>query len=450
MVEGQARAKFIDGSTMRHVVVMTLTGALGIMALFLVDFFDLYFISQLKQTAMTAAIGYAGTIILFNISIGMGSSIAASALVAHNLGSGSVDRAREYATNTLLTSLIISTLVTLTLVFGSGYFLSILGAEGETNRIAQNFIWTMTPGFILVGGELCCAAILRALGDARRAMYITLASAIVTLCFDPILIFGLDLGVQGAAIATVLGYLTAFSIGFYSLIKTHRFLKPIELSKLVRDYPAIWAIAGPGILSQLTLPFSNAYLTHLIASYGDEAVAGFAIICRIIPVAYGVIFALAGAVGPIIGQNHGASNIHRVRRTLNDALIFSTIYTLGATIVLFMYRQEVVVLFSVVGRTSDIILYFCKFIALSWIFVAAQFLASAAFNNLGYPKLSLYFNWGKATLGTIPFALLGSHIAGPEGMLAGNAVGAVISGLAAIATVYWIVNRSKSADNLTN
>ena len=205
MAEKSQCAPFVAGSTMRHVMDMTLTSAIGIMALFLVDLIDLFFLSLLKQTAVTAAIGYAGTIVLFAISVGIGSSIAASVLVAKNVGSGDIDRARDFATNALIFSLVISAFASIAVACASGSFLSILGAEGETKRLSQTFIWTMIPGYILIGGELSCAAILRAIGDARRAMYLTLASAIVTLCADPIFIFSLDLGIQGAAIATVLG-----------------------------------------------------------------------------------------------------------------------------------------------------------------------------------------------------------------------------------------------------
>src|SRR5687768_12349846 len=96
------QARFLTGSTMRHVTIMTLTGALGLMSLFLVDLIDLFFLSMLNQTEVTAAIGYAGTIVFTNLSVSIGTGIAAAALVARNIGAGNVERAREYATSSLL------------------------------------------------------------------------------------------------------------------------------------------------------------------------------------------------------------------------------------------------------------------------------------------------------------------------------------------------------------
>jgi putative MATE family efflux protein len=408
---------------MRHVVIMTLTGAVGLMALFAVDLVDLFFLSMLNQTAVTAAIGYAGTIVFTNLSAAIGSGIAAAALVARNFGAGDMNRARQYATSGLL---------------------ALLGASGEAKRLAQLFIWTMTPGYILISGAICCSFILRGLGDARRAMYITLSAAIVTACMDPIFIFWLGWGIQGAAAATVVGYAVSFGIGLHGVVRVHRFINPMQLPGLRRDLPALWAIAFPAILTQLATPFANAYMTHEIAPFGDEAVAGFAIVGRIIPVAFGIIFALSGSVGPIIGQNFGAKRHDRVRQTLNDGLLFAAIYTLSTSVLLFIFRHEIAEAFNAAGRSVDIIVFFCTFIGVSWAFAGAQFVANAAFNNLGRAKLSSWFNWGKATLGTIPFALAGAQLAGPEGILAGTAIGAVIFGIASVATAYRIVRRSEA------
>ena len=94
-------ARFTVGSTMRHVVVMTATGTVGLMAVFLVDFANLFYISQLGQQELAAAIGYAGTILFFNISICIGITIAATALVSRYIGQGDRAKARHMAGSAL-------------------------------------------------------------------------------------------------------------------------------------------------------------------------------------------------------------------------------------------------------------------------------------------------------------------------------------------------------------
>jgi Na+-driven multidrug efflux pump len=402
-----SEARFVTGSTMRHVVVMTFTGALGLMSMFLVDLADLFYLSLLGQTEITAAIGYAGTIVFTNLSLCIGTGIAAAVLVARNLGARRPERAREFATSCFMYSAILS---------------------------------AVFSGLILAGG-VACSFILRGLGDARRAMYVTLVVAIIIAILDPIFIFWLGWGIQGAALAGVLADLGALAIGLRSVHYVHHFFAAPSWARLRTDMREISEIAIPAMLTQLATPFANAYATRSVAPFGNEAVAAAAIVGRIIPVAFGIIFALSGSVGPIIGQNFGAGRYDRVRRTLTDGLIFATLYTLITSALLFVFRHDIAELFRASGRTIDLVLFFCSFIAGSWAFAGAQFVASAAFNNLGYANISTMFNWAKATIGTIPFALYGAHLAGPEGVMTGMALGSVIFGIASVAWAYRIVGK---------
>lgn len=433
---------------MRHVVVMTLAGVIGITMQYLVDLIDLFYLSLLHQTAVTSAVGFAGTIVLLNLSVAIGGSVAAAALVSKSIGAGNVKQARDYATSALFLSIILSSLLTLTIVLGSSWFLSLLGARGDAKALAQVFIWTMTPSFLVVGGEVCCVAILRALGDARGSTWIAVTAALITLCADPVFIFGLDLGIQGAAIATSLGHSLAFLIGLYRLVKIHKIINPFSFAGLKRDFPDLKAIAFPAILAQVSLPFTNSYITYLMAGFGDEYVAGFIAICRIVPVAFSMTYSIIGSVGPIIGQNVGARKWARVRKTITNSLLFSTGYVLTTSLILYFLRFKIAAVFHASGQASVVIVFFCKYIAISWTFIGAQFLANALFNQLGHSKLALAFNWARATLGTVPFAWVGARLGGAEGALIGNAMGAALFGIAAIIKAYGLVKERSRHLNL--
>jgi putative MATE family efflux protein len=433
-------ARFLSGSIWRHVVIMTLTGAVGLMSLFIVDLADLYFLSLLDNTEVTAAIGYAGTVGFANLSISIGIGIASAALVARNLGAGQTERAKDFATSTLLFAVLMSAAYTLLIAVAAEPLLRLLGATGGALDQAKRFIWTLSPGFVLLAAAVSCSFSLRGLGDARRAMYITLAMALLTAVADPIFIFGFGLGMQGAAVANVIAQAIGLVIGLHGLRNVHGFLKPLSLAGLRRDFKAIWAIALPGMLTQLATPFAVAYTTYAVAPYGDEAVAASAITGRLVPVAFGMIFSLSGSVGPIIGQNFGARQFDRVQQTLVDGLKFSAIYTLITSAILFVFRHQIADVFQASGRTKELVVFFCTFIAISWAFAGAQFVANAAFNNLGRASYSTYVNWAKATVGTIPFAIAGAYYAGPEGIMAGIAIGSVIFGIASVWWAFRIVN----------
>jgi putative MATE family efflux protein len=437
----QPTAKFLQGSIMRHIVIMTLTSAIGLMAVFLVDLADLYFLSRLQDTNITAAIGFAGVISFANLSLSIGTGIASAALVARNMGMKNPTRAKEFATSTWLFTVLVSAAYTLLIAIFLPQILGLFGATGEALHQAEIFVWTLTPGFIFLAAALSCSFSLRGIGDAQRAMYITLVAAITTLVLDPIFIFQFGWGIQGAAVANAIADFTAFAVGMYGLVYVRKFLNMPTWAGLKRDFSEIWKIALPAVLTQLATPFTIAYTTAVVAPFGNDAVSASAIVGRVVPVAFGVIFSLSGAVGPVIGQNFGAKNFDRVRQALRDGMTFSAIYTVIISLIIFAFRNHIASIFSASPRATELVVFFATYVGLSWAFAGAQFVAAAAFNNLGKAALSTWFNWGKATLGTIPFALVGAHYWGPEGIMAGTAIGAILFGIVSAWKAYKVVDQ---------
>jgi Na+-driven multidrug efflux pump len=185
----------------------------------------------------------------------------------------------------------------------------------------------------------------------------------------------------------------------------------------------------PAILTQMATPVGQAIVTRAMSGFGEAAVAGMAIAGRLTPVAFGVIFALSGAIGPIIGQNHGAGRPDRVRGAYVAGLQFAALVIVAVSAVLFVLRAPIADAFSATGLTRDLVYLFCGPLALLWYFVAVIFVANAAFNNLGRPFLSTWTNWGRSTLGTILPVWIGAQMGGAQGVLWGQALGGVAFGL---------------------
>ena len=433
--------KFTHGSTMRHVVVMTATGSIGLMAIFIVDFLNLFYIALLGEQELAAAIGYAGTVLFFTVSLCIGISIAATALVSHALGARRRDEGRRLATSSLafmLATTLALTALTLPLLPA---ILTLFGATGRTHDIALRFLLIVMPTTPLMGLGMACAGLLRATGDARRAMYVTLSGGLLTAALDPLLIFGLGLGVDGAAIASVLSRIMLAGVGLYGCIRVHDLLARTDRAAMLADARPLAAIAVPAVLANIATPFGNAIVTAAVARYGDSAVAGYAVIGRIIPLAFGAIFALSGSIGAIIGQNYGARRLDRVRRTVLDSLTFIICYCLAMWLALILLREPTVRLFGASGEGAELIRFFCVYVAGLWTFVGALFVANAVFNNLGFATWSTVFNWGRATIGTVPFVWIGATQFGAAGALAGQAAGAVLFGIGAVIVCFMVIER---------
>lgn len=435
------RAVFTEGSIMRHVVVMTATGSIGLMAIFVVDFLTLLYISWLADPHLTAAVGFATQVSFFLISMNIGLSIAVSALMAREIGSGRREQARRLCASGIVHTVILSGVATFAALPFRRDLLMLLGATGQTLDVADTFLLITMPANIFMAVGMVMSGALRSVGDAKRSMYVTLWGAAVIAVLDPLLIFGFDLGVPGAAIATCVSRATFAVVGLWGAIKAHNLIARPQLAHVTADLRPLMSIALPAIATNLAAPISTSYALRVFAGFGEPVVAAFAIIDRLVPVAFGVLFALSGSVGPIIGQNLGAGLYGRITRTLTDSFILVAGYSLVVWALLFIAAPYLPAVFAAEGRTADLIVFFCKWGGLQWIFLGGLFVANAAFNNLGYAFLSTLFNWGRATLGTIPFVTLGAHLGGPEGGLLGMIVGAAIFGAAAIVTGYVITGR---------
>ncbi len=301
----ETRAKFTEGKIMRHVIEMTATSSVGLVAIFFVDFLNLFYIAMLGQQELAAAIGYSGTIIFMHTSVGIGASIAGTAMVARALGAGNRDEARRLAMSSLVYIVLLSVfMVAVTLPFSSA-ILTLLGASGKTLEIADRFLWIVVPSTLFLGLGMMFSSILRAVGDGQRAMWVTLSGGLVTAVSDPLLIFGFNLGMDGAAIASIIARLTMALAGFYGVVKIHDLAHKVNLRAAIADFKAINTIALPAVLTNLATPVGNGFVTSMIARYGDGAVAGWAIVGRILPMAFVSMFSLSSAVGPIMSQNLG-------------------------------------------------------------------------------------------------------------------------------------------------
>lgn len=429
------KAVFTEGSTMRHVLTMTGTGAVGLLSIFLVDVVNLFYISLLGEQELAAAIGYASTLMFFTISVSIGFSIAATAITAKSIGAGDEEAARKNAGASILFMVVMSVLLVAIVFPLLPMLISLLGAKDETHQLTVEFMQIALLSFPLMGLGMCFSALLRAKGDAKRAMYVTLSAGGAALVLDPLFIFGFGLGIHGAAIAIIFIRIVLTLVGFHGAVIVHKMIAKPDFEWIRQTVRPFTIIAVPAVLTQIATPIGNAYVTASIAEFGDDAVAGWAIVGRLMPLAFAGVFALTGAVGPILSQNLGAQRFDRVSRAMWDCLLFTLIYATVMWGLLALTWEPIADLFNAQNDSRLLIRFFCLFVAGSFIFNGALFVANAAFNNLGFPIYSTVFNWGRATLGVIPFVLIGKQW-GPEGVLGGWGLGGVVFGVVAMVVCF--------------
>ena len=361
---------------MRHVTVMTLTSALGLGFMFLVDFLALFWVSRLKVEAFIAAIGYAGTLQFFLVSISIGMTIGAVALVSRTLGADRPQRARRIASMALIVSV------------------------------------------------------------GRRSMAVTSAAGAVAVVLDPVVILWMGWGVEGAATVIVISRAVMALVGLFWLIGVKRMLARPQLVDFQLYLGRFLAISLPAIATQLSTPFGNWVLIRAMAEHGDSAVAGMGVVMRVTILGFGGIFALSGAIGGIIGQNAGAGLRDRVQSAYLDALKFCLVYTLVVWALLASASGIISEGFGLSPEGAHIVKVFSLYAVGSFFFTGALFVSNAAFNNLGRPLWATVANWIRdgVLIGVFAFAM--GAVWGETGVVMAQAAANVLVGTAA-ALVGW-------------
>ncbi len=425
---------------MRHVVVMSLSSSVGLVSIFLVDFVDLFFISLLGESALAAAVGFAGTLLFFTFSVTLGLTIALGALAAQRIGRGDAADARSIATSAIALGVGVSVILATAVYAAAPVLVEALGAGGETKDYAVRYMRIVVLAMPISTLGMMSSGLLRAHGDARRAMIVTLSAGATNAVLDPIFIFGLGLGLDGAALASVASRFAMAATAMYPVIRHYGGFAPFRLDRFRTDLRPILALAGPAVLTNVATPIGNSIVTRAMAPFGDAAVAGYAVVGRLTPLAFCVIFALSGAVGPIIGQNFGAGSYDRVREAIRRAVTFAALYTLGIWIVLLTVNRLVAAQFSLADDGEQLVFWFAAAVAPLFFFNGALFISNAAFNNLRRPLWSTLLNWGRNTLGVAPFAIGGASLFGAPGVLIGQAAGGVLFGTLGLWLAFRLVD----------
>lgn len=426
---------------MRHVVVMTASGSVGLSFMFLVDFLALFWVGQLDDTRMLAGLGYAAMITFLMISVALGMMIAGVVLVARSLGQGKAEQARDFASASMIFTTATQAVLALIAVPLRHELMALTGAEGEVAEIGAHVLSITLPSLPIIALGMNASGLLRAVGDAWRSMLVTLIAGLSVLVLDPILILWAGWGVTGAAASLVISRVIMAGLGLYWLIRTHDLLKRPSLPALRGAARPYFGIALPGIATQASPPAGQWMLALSMAPYGPEAIAAIAVAMRLMMLVFGGIYGLSGAIGGIIGQNFGAKRLDRVRRAYLDSMIFCTIYTLVAWLALMALTGPLTRAFNLEGEGVAVMRAFTTIVTLSFLLNGMLFVAGAAFNNLGKPMWATLSAWFRDGVLVLPLALGLGAVWGAAGAMIGYGLAAVIAGGAAGWVAWRLIDR---------
>lgn len=414
----------------------------GITALMAVGIVDAYFVGQIGLHEL-AALGFVLPVTHGVNSIGLGLGMAISVLVSRYFGEHKTALAARLITDGRLLVMIIGITLQIALYFSMTALFRTMGADATVQALISEFMVLWLPAVPVMLLTLTGNTTLRAIGSpAKSAMILTLL-AVINAALDPLFIFGYGVipgvGIGGAALATSVAWLITFGISDYMLgVQEKLILRgKFQLHTLRANWRQLATLGIPAILANFMTPLAAAVLTAMVATFGAEAVAGFAVATRIEALCLLVVFALSSTLPMFIGQNIGAGHADRARQALYGAIRFSLILQVAIWLLMLASATALTSLFNSNNQVIAIASHYLWVVPLSHGAQAVAILVMVSLNVIKRPKTALLTTILRLLLLNLPLAYLGGQIAGVTGLFCGFTVGNLISGLLA----WRILNR---------
>ena len=374
---------------------------------------DTYWVSRLGDISV-AAVTLVWPVIFFMISLGIGLSVAGTALVSQYIGAGDTRDAARPAGQVLTFCLFFSVLIG-----ASGYVLTPsvirwMGADGALYAQAVSFLQIIFLGMPFLLGFMAYTSIMQGQGDTISPMIFGILSVLLNMILDPILILTLDMGVAGAAWATVIARMVFCIIAVYSLFRG-RWRKGIDLHLAHLKPEGRWLkkiakVGMPASLGQSSAALGFVIMNAFIVGFGDNTLAAFGIGNRINSLVLMPAMGIGSALATIVGQNIGYGDIPRACLAVRRSLQLSVSLSLVGGLILFLLAGSVMEVFTdspdVYAQGVEYLRWICAGIFLMAIFQVFV----GVFQGSGHTVMAMILMAGRLLAVRIPLIVLLSRL----------------------------------------
>jgi putative MATE family efflux protein len=393
---------------------------IGIFANTLYNIVDRIFIGQGVGAEALSGISIIFPVMLIMMAFGMLIGIGTGVYVSINLGKKDFDRAEKTLGTGFLFMIVVSAIIMIVIYLLKVPILRSFGATDETFQYANDYLDIILGGvaFMVIGFSL--NNVIRSEGNAKIAMISMILSSVTNLILDPVFIFWLDMGVKGAAYATII---SMFVLMVWVLVHFRSKRSVILLRR--RNIKINWKILGQITaigMAPFSMQIANSFVQGLINKQliiygGDLAVGAMGIINSVAMLVVMSIIALNMASQPIIGFNFGAKSVSRIRETLRISLTAATIIAVVAFAITEAIPGTIIKLFNNDSEELfNITIRGLRLMLLALPIIGFQIVASNFFQAVGKAKLAMFATLFRQIIALIPLLLVLPGFWGVDGI----------------------------------
>jgi len=422
---------------------------LGMMGIVVFNLVDTYFVGQLGVHEL-AAMSFTFPVVMLLNSLSLGIGIGTSSLISRHIIKAEREVVKRMGSHALLLGFIVVTLVVVAGLLTIRPVFAAMGAEGEILGFVEDYIsiWYLGVPFVLfpmIGNN-----ILRATGDTFTPGMIMLASGVFNAVLDPLFIFGYasfpEMGIKGAAVATVIARSSSFAIIAWVLTRKVQLVTRHlgRMREMLSTWRSIIHIAGPATLTMLIIPVSVGVITKILAGFGKEAVAAFGVATRVEMFALMVVMALGSVLVIYAGQNLSKHKYQRIIDAVRLSARFSMLWGGVVFILLFFFGAFVAGLFTDDAAVVEITHTYFLIVAMSYGFQGLVVMSTSTFNGLNRPYPSAAFSVLRMVVLYLPLAWIGSRVFGISGVFWAAFIANVIAGAFSLLYLFRMIREMQT------
>lgn len=408
---------------------------------------DTYFVSGLGKEAV-AAVSVAFPIQLIFLGIGLTFGAGAGSYISRLLGAKNNKEANIVATVSLFSSAIMAIILAIVLFYSLDSVMKFMGATPVIMELAKTYTSLFIIGGVLGAVNVTLGNLAVSQGAAKISLKAMIVGSLSNIILDPIFIFKLNLGVKGAAIATLIArvitslmYLIYF-IGDKNLIK----IKIQNFKPTVAIYKEILKIGISLLILQILQTIAISKISYAASFYGEEAIAAMGIVLRIVTLGTNVVVGYMKGLQPIAGFNYGAKNYERVQEAIKASIKWTTLFCIVWTVIIYLFAPSIL---SIFGKDKDVLRIAnsaLKSGVIMFITFGFQFTYATLYLAIGKALAGAFLNSLRQGIVFIPVILLLPKMMGLDGVIYAQAIS---DALTTIITIPFAISVHKQL-NLKN
>lgn len=412
---------------------------------------DTFFIGQTHNAYQVAAVSLATPVFLMFMAVGTVFGIGGTSVISRAMGEGKTEYAKKVCSFCMWACVVVGIVMSVLFLLFMDSILALIGASEDTWEYAKSYLTIVSYSGVFVLISNCYSNILRAEGQATKAMIGQIIGNLLNIVLDPILILGFGWHIAGAAIATVIGNVMAagYYIAYFLQGKSSLSIRIGDFSIREKICSSVLVIGIPASLASVLMSISQMIMNGLMAGYGDMAIAGIGVAMKVTMITGMIAMGIGQGIQPLLGYCVGAKTWERYQKIMRFSMWFAFFLGLIMTVFCYLFTNQIVSVFLTEQSAFDYAVRFARILLSTSTLFGVFYVLTNALQAMGAAVSSLIINLSRQGIIYIPALFLLKAVLGVNGLVWAQPAADILSiGLAV--GLYTITFRKTSQTALAN